>query len=297
MQEKFKNSLLAVLVVSTLILGSSSVFELFQINSLNSEVNQLKSTISNTLITTSTSTILLFTTSTISITTSIPFPAEEGVIQFKENIPYWKGYSVSFSYKRVADLSPGSSITFKNVTFYSVPSTESTTGCSLREIRVTFLDGIQTTVNLGYCMKRAIPTIVYVNNSKQKAGIIYAPRSEYEVGVGMLASPIGQGVYLLVEEIPVTTTTTTSKLFLVKPSYDGKYFLYIEISDVNMESLNEIFVELYDPGGVYIGHDSPSESGKVTFYIEYAMKGNYSVLIYGKGDYVQKEEFPLITGT
>jgi len=144
---KVRNMLLATFVVLTLVFGSLSIYDFFQIQ-------QLKISGSTTL----------FTTSTITVTTSVPTVRDEGDIYFS-GIGY-------FQYKRLLDLPVGTSVTFWNVTFYSVPLNSTSSGCTIYNITVSFPDGTSEQTGVGSCPLQG-PKVVFTNHSHPRAGIIY----------------------------------------------------------------------------------------------------------------------------
>jgi hypothetical protein len=179
---KARNVLLVVFVVLTIIFGSLSAFEFVQVQKLKSQS-----------ITTSTTanTETLFTTSTITITATVPNVPDEGLIGFG-----YGPYEGVFAYKRVSDFGAGASVTFRNVTFYSMPLNTSITGCEVYYVRVTFPDGISERADVGSCVS-LYPSIAFTTHSSPKAGVIFSP-GEYQSGNEILSHPISKGIYLLV---------------------------------------------------------------------------------------------------
>ncbi len=165
---KTRNILLATFVVLTLVFGSLSIYDFFQIQ-------QLKSSGSTTLFTNS----LL---ENITVTASVPTVHDVGSIYFS-GIGY-------FQYKRLSDLPVGTSVMFWNVTFYSVSLNFTSSGCTIYNITVSFPDGTSEQIGVEYC-----PTggsdVVFTNHSNPKAGVILqGPYND---------SFIALGFYLLVQ--------------------------------------------------------------------------------------------------
>ncbi len=184
---KARNVLLVTFVVLTIIFGSLSAYEFFQ-------VQQVGSTSSNTSSTTSTitkTTETLFTTSTITVTATVPNVPDEGLIGFG-----YGPYEGVFAYKRVSDFGAGTSVMFRNVTFYSMPLNTSLTGCEVYYVRVTFPDGTFERVNVGTCVS-FYPSIAFTTYSNPKAGVIFSP-GEYQLDDKALSHPISKGIYLMV---------------------------------------------------------------------------------------------------
>ena len=179
---KTSNKLLIIFVVLTLIFGSLSAYEFFQ-------VQQVKSSSITTSTTANTET--LFTTSTITVTATVPNVPDEGLIDFG-----YGSYEGVFAYKRVSDFGAGASVTFRNVTFYSMPLNTSITGCEVYYVRVTFPDGTSERADVGSCVS-LYPSITFTTHSSPKAGVIFSP-GEYQSSNKILSHPISKGFYLLV---------------------------------------------------------------------------------------------------
>jgi len=182
-----RSILLVTFAVLTLIFGSLSAYEFFQ-------VQQVRSTSSNTSSTTSTitkTTETLFTTSTVTVTATVPNVPDEGLIGFG-----YGSYEGVFAYKRFSDFGAGTSVTFRNVTFYSMPLNTSLTGCEVYYVRVTFPDGTSERADVGSCVS-FYPSITFTTHSNPKAGLIFSP-GEYQLGDKTLSHPISKGFYLLV---------------------------------------------------------------------------------------------------
>ncbi|MGD0330479.1 MAG: hypothetical protein ABSB40_08550 [Nitrososphaeria archaeon] len=170
---KARNVLLVTFVVLTIILGSLSAYEFFQ-------VQQSK-------------TAMWTSTSVITVTATVPYVLNESEIKFVYGTNYY-----IFAYERIADLPAGSSVTFRNVTFYSMPLNTSITGCGVYYIKIIFLDGTSERLNVGWC---GFPTtsLAFTNHSNPKAGVFYAP-GEYGLGGQVIDQPVAAGFYLLVSE-------------------------------------------------------------------------------------------------
>ena len=190
---KARNVLLVTFVVLTLVFGSLSIYDFFQIEQLkSSNITTSTTTVTSTSSATSTSvtTETLTTTSIITASATVPNVPEEGQINF--------GYMGTYAYKKLGDLAGDAKVTFRNVTFYSVPSTEIATGCVIRNIWVTFPDGTSEKIGVGWCMFPKLD-IAFTNHSNPRAGVILSP-GDYQLGDTIISSPIVEGFYLLVSE-------------------------------------------------------------------------------------------------
>jgi hypothetical protein len=190
---KARNVLLMVFVVLTIIFGSLFTFEFFQVQKLKTpNITTSITTVTSTSSTTSTSvtTETLTTTSIITASATVPNVPEEGQINF--------GYMGTYAYKKLGDLARDAKVTFRNVTFSSIPSTEIATGCVIRNIWVTFPDGTSEKIGVGWCMFPKLD-MAFTNHSNPKAGVILSP-GDYQLGDTIISSPIVEGFYLLVSE-------------------------------------------------------------------------------------------------
>jgi hypothetical protein len=133
----------------------------------------------------------MVSTSTITATATKPYIFDEGNIYFSDT-----GW---FTYLRLPDMPAGTSVTFRNVTFYSIQPNETISVCTHIYIKATFQDGTSEIILGGWCMTlygNPIPSIRFTNHSNPKAGIIFS--SNYASDGKVTSSLIAQGIYLLV---------------------------------------------------------------------------------------------------
>ncbi len=182
---KFRSVLLVAFAVLTIIFGSISAYEFVQVQQLkSSRITTSTTTVTSTPSTTET----WYTTSTITATSPVPKLPDEGEFEIVN--------MGTFEYKYVGDLQGGASVSFRNVTFYSMPLNTTITGCSVRYIRATFPDGTWERINVGWCYPIKI-SIQFTNHSNPRAGMIFAPR-DYQSGETIVSSPLNAGIYVLV---------------------------------------------------------------------------------------------------
>ena len=163
---KFRNVLLVAFAVLTIIFGSISAYEYIQVQQLKSStITTSTTTVTSTPSTTYTHTYR--TTSVITATATIP---DEG--EFKICFPN-RTDCYFFVYKRISesDFPAGTSVTFKNVTFYNMPL-NFTTSCTLFYIRITFPDGTSELGGAGYCFPPET-SIGFSDHSNPTAGVMY----------------------------------------------------------------------------------------------------------------------------
>lgn len=137
---KARNELLIIFVVLTLIFGSLSVYEFIQVNNLEKEVSDLKSS---------------------SSTTTVP---EEGLLYFFK--------FGDFEYKMVSEMKEGESITYKNVTFTDLPLNETYTGCSVQFFKFSFQDGSSEVKQITLCPTSFEPKMYFTNHTNPRAGVM-----------------------------------------------------------------------------------------------------------------------------
>ena len=138
---KARNELLIVFVVLTLVFGSMFAYEFVQVNSLEKEVSELKS----------------------SSSTTVP---EEGIIYF-----YKMG---DFYYKMVSEMKEGESITFKGVTFTNLLLNHTYTGCVVQFFKFSFQDDSSEVTQITLCPSAFEPDIYFTNHTNPRAGLIYS---------------------------------------------------------------------------------------------------------------------------
>lgn len=193
---KVNNTILIIFIVLTLIFGSLFAFEFFQVQ----QVKSSSTTTSTIIITLTSSTTSTFVTTETEITTSVVTVtpasnvADEGVIKLW--FPNRKNVYL-FDYRRMGDFPAGTSVTFKNVTFFSKPI--NFLGCEEYDIMVTFPDGMSEETGAGYCGTEVLTSVAFTNHSNPIAGVMYVP-SFYLYGGNQMAQPFAPGFYILVSE-------------------------------------------------------------------------------------------------
>ena len=141
---------------------------------------------------TSTITYSVAKVSTTSVTATVTVP-DEGEIKLW--FPNRKNVSL-FAYKRMSDFPQGTSVTFKNVTFESMPLVRTT--CKLYNATITFSDGTSELHGVGYCFPPET-SIAFTDHSNPTAGVMYAPGG-YGSDGDVIGQPVAAGFYLLVSE-------------------------------------------------------------------------------------------------
>jgi hypothetical protein len=193
---KFRGVLLAAFVVLTIVFGSISVYEYIQVQQTTTITLPPSTTFT---VTTSTETQIFI--SVITYTATVPYVPDEGEIEIC--FPN-KTDCYFFAYKRMSGFPQGTSVTFKNVNFYSMPLTGHFTGCVEYNVTITFADGTSELHGAGYCGPDARTSIAFTDYKNPTAGVMYAP-NDYSVadggGAKVISQPVTAGFYLLVSRI------------------------------------------------------------------------------------------------
>lgn len=182
--------LLVAFAVLTIIFGSLFAFE--QIKSPTLTTVTSSTTLTTTLISTLTSNVTstAYTCTYICPPSSITWTVTVTVRDVPNEGSIYFGGVGFFVYKRVLDMSAGTSVTFMNVTFNSMPVNITTSACAHYHVKVVFQDGATEQIGLRWCPLDS-PQVRFTSHGNPRAGIIFM-NPFYE------KSFIAGGFYLLV---------------------------------------------------------------------------------------------------